>query len=693
MGALPSRLVPRGPKADDRLVQGFEDRNLEPYEVVLSRSEYEAWGLAWNVRAHAAKRLQVAGVDPCSPAGRWNQGQQAAGLRGIRRGDELFEVNGYSGHSGMREQLSASRAARLLFRPDSQDLAIPKLHPMESKIGPDSVKNTFIHYGNSRDDADTTDDIQPRRLSLSDPLPLSSLPMQLEDDRLSEASFYSVDSCASSLSRSSGSQNQPSSGRSCPSTDWEFQGYQCRDGQMLPPFARSGSSEQASSSSGRGKRRRRASAPAWQLAPMPVQPAQPIQPVPPCPMPNQMQNSLPSQVPFPPTMVPVMVPLVGAPPGQHFLAMASMAPMAPIAPMPSVGVAVPFPNAPMASETEVPCQSFDRQEVSLEPQEVDPGVEKVSDLSNQGNQGDRGQGGQGDQGGQGGQGEGDQSSQPLLGAQMACQREEFPKLRKKPTRRGGKRARHRPCHAAGAAMEWASSVGSAETPSFGEPGSGEEAEGEDELDGPDPKALDSVPVSKPRSFYPLAARLRVASAGQKPKGADEPNAIAEGSKGKPKESGCDEVEWAIKEPEEWPVRRIEAIEEVEPEPASASDVSDLPQREPARKGTPEACPEPHPRVTDLDSEQVIGRRVQITGLTKTPEFNGQWGKVTHFDATCERYSVQLLPAEGIPMIVKLRGENLHMPAVLSLRFEESQEKDTWQPALRAVKTAACRLLQ
>ena len=279
-----------------------------------------------------------------------------------------------------------------------------------------------------------------------------------------------------------------------------------------------------------------------------------------------------------------MVPLVGAPPGQHFLAMASMAPMAPIAPMPSVGVAVPFPNAPMASETEVPCQSFDRQEVSLEPQEVDPGVEKVSDLSNQGNQGDRGQGGQGDQGGQGGQGEGDQSSQPLLGAQMACQREEFPKLRKKPTRRGGKRARHRPCHAAGAAMEWASSVGSAETPSFGEPGSGEEAEGEDELDGPDPKALDSVPVSKPRSFYPLAARLRVASAGQKPKGADEPNAIAEGSKGKPKESGCDEVEWAIKEPEEWPVRRIEAIEEVEPEPASASDVSDLPQREPARKG-------------------------------------------------------------------------------------------------------------
>ncbi len=28
----------------------------------------------------------------------------------------------------------------------------------------------------------------------------------------------------------------------------------------------------------------------------------------------------------------------------------------------------------------------------------------------------------------------------------------------------------------------------------------------------------------------------------------------------------------------------------------------------------------------LAKEQVVGRRVQITGLTKTPEFNGQWGK-------------------------------------------------------------------
>ena len=34
-------------------------------------------------------------------------------------------------------------------------------------------------------------------------------------------------------------RNQPSSGLSCPSTDWEFQGYQCNDGQMLPPFSHS----------------------------------------------------------------------------------------------------------------------------------------------------------------------------------------------------------------------------------------------------------------------------------------------------------------------------------------------------------------------------------------------------------------------------------------------------------------------
>ena len=176
------------------------------------------------------------------------------------------------------------------------------------------------------------------------------------------------------------------------------------------------------------------------------------------------------------------------------------------------------------------------------------------------------------------------------------------KVRKKPTRRGGKRARHRPCHAAAAAMEWASSVGSAETPSFGEPGSGEEAEGEEGDDEEkeekedadlklfqdsgrkDSKDSKNQLSSKPRSFYPLAARLRVASAGLKPsaKSKDESRATSSFIKTSKKIGEADEVELATTKEDwmtEYPMRpsQIEVIEEVEPEPASASDVSDLKQ--------------------------------------------------------------------------------------------------------------------
>ena len=190
--------------------------------------------------------------------------------------------------------------------------------------------------------------------------------------------------------------------------------------------------------------------------------------------------------------------------------------------------------------------------------------------------------------------------------------------RKKPTRRGGKRARHRPCHAAAAAMEWASSVGSAETPSFGEPASGEEAEGEGETQGREAR-LEAVPMSmpvsaqvreepkaskasKPRSFYPLAARLRV-SAGLKqgPQGGSaqvhevksdanksetvtmvEPKKAADWSCAWSKDEALNDA--IARDAREWPRHTIEVIEEVEPEPASASDVSDIPtQAEPAKR--------------------------------------------------------------------------------------------------------------
>jgi len=295
-----------------------------------------------------------------------------------------------------------------------------------------------------------------------------------------------------------------------------------------------------------------------------------------------------------------------------------------------------------------------------------------------------------------------QSSQPAV-----------PAPRKKPTRRGGKRARHRPCHAAAAALEWASSVGSAETPSFGEPASGEEAEGEGE-----PSEARAEPVvqnrvkeaskaSKPRSFYPLAARLRVASAGLKldangaadeiHKAATPSQRKAEAIESRTKEAWhpCkDEALDAITHSMDWPKRTIEVIEEVEPEPASASDVSDIPHAaEPGRevaKGvtfSEKLPPARNRQPRAAADDKIVGRRVQITGLVKTPEFNGQWGKVEDFDSRSGRYGVQLLPVEGVPMIVKLRGENLRMPPVLSLRFEghghgRKAKKDAWKPSLR-----------
>lgn len=40
---------------------------------------------------------------------------------------------------------------------------------------------------------------------------------------------------------------------------------------------------------------------------------------------------------------------------------------------------------------------------------------------------------------------------------------------------------------------------------------------------------------------------------------------------------------------------------------------------------------------------MVGRRVQITDLTKTPEFNGQWGKATdaYWSDTGENVQLEL----------------------------------------------------
>ncbi|CAE8719543.1 unnamed protein product, partial [Polarella glacialis] len=84
-------------------------------QVFLERSPGEAWGFAWHVRAYAAQRFLVAGIDPNSPAGRWGQERQAKGLAAIGRGDELLSANLASLHGTIRRELVVADKVCLRF--------------------------------------------------------------------------------------------------------------------------------------------------------------------------------------------------------------------------------------------------------------------------------------------------------------------------------------------------------------------------------------------------------------------------------------------------------------------------------------------------------------------------------------------------------------------------------------------------
>ncbi|CAE8605660.1 unnamed protein product, partial [Polarella glacialis] len=179
-----------------------EDTDADAYEVILSRTDTEAWGFAWNVGAHAVQRLLVAGIDPTSPAGRWNAQQQVQHSRGICRGDELVEVNGASDHARMRRELVATSVARFVFRRPAEAEAVAAAAadfasrraareraaacllamPLRGSAPPVSIKNTFIHVncdGDFGDDEvrarDTTSHCPEAQLSRSDPLPMRSV--------------------------------------------------------------------------------------------------------------------------------------------------------------------------------------------------------------------------------------------------------------------------------------------------------------------------------------------------------------------------------------------------------------------------------------------------------------------------------------------------------------------------------------
>lgn len=813
--------------------QPADDTDPDTLDVVLSRSDAEAWGFAWNVSAHASQRLVVAGVDPRSPAGRWNTAQHESGLRPICRGDELLEVNGVSAHDAMRRELVAALVARLLFRrpiQEEEELAaavtaaalarqrraarersaaaladsslwisgheLPKPAERMSSRQTVSVKNTFIHMKCDSDPGDgaRTPDSQSSRcpggqLSLSDPLCRASGKGHMSPSKLSDAggqsddSFCSATSGTSKVSQSSG-ERRPSSreGESCPSTDWEFQAYQGHAVQV------SGSQAQHQ----------------WHMQPGHV------------------------VHPSAAAMVPMLVPVVGVQSGQPVFA------MQPLAAAIGVPMTIPLPGCrsdmPLAGHT-AGCQAAARPEggsaTRVIPKHAPPPPNYPPPAQG------RKQARHAVPSGPPPAYRPYQDGKTEEVAQRACSAapsrkhceatamvgpaaseqhhvidqfsgdtkladiNEHPSQataeprKKKPTRRGGKRARHRPCHVAAAASDWASSIGSIETPSFGDLGSGEEAEGEadseaevqvDLLSG-NPLISRSIPeapsVSRPpakRSFYPPAGRLKIA-AGLEPladrvrsREREAPEETKHAREHTKAEAGllrykqeCPtfgrslDMSASIKQAspiffnsgakefdDEAADSHGEAIDEVEPEPGTASDFSDPPSTiaSAAQKVQPSVEQKPQPSVElafatatiaslgvspvgtassatapegwplptcaiakdsanvpevvdarsparpDDASEAIVGRRAQVIGLVRTPEYNGQWGQVQDFDPNLGRYDVTVLASDGPPVIVKLRRENLYIPKAVFLCFEGDAKPEKPHQSSRAAAEAA-----
>lgn len=104
----PSRLQPprqeAGPSQEADLSEGQDGTTR--YQASLERSGTAAWGFAWNVAALAMKRLILAGVDPASPAGAWNTKRKEDGCQPMQRGDEVVAVNEITTYSEMRKELA-----------------------------------------------------------------------------------------------------------------------------------------------------------------------------------------------------------------------------------------------------------------------------------------------------------------------------------------------------------------------------------------------------------------------------------------------------------------------------------------------------------------------------------------------------------------------------------------------------------
>lgn len=70
-----------------------------------------------------------------------------------------------------------------------------------------------------------------------------------------------------------------------------------------------------------------------------------------------------------------------------------------------------------------------------------------------------------------------------------------------------------------------------------------------------------------------------------------------------------------------------------------------------------------PASNPMSSDDLVGQSVLITGLKQSPQFNGRWGLVDAYDATMQRYVVQVFMGEpgASPVTAKLRRESLVVP--------------------------------
>lgn len=92
-----------------------EDSRRNGLEVCLERLPGEAWGFAWHSKAFCEQRLIVVGIDPDSPAGRWQLQREHQGLPTVQRGDELVCANDVTQHSSMQISLVVANRLRLKF--------------------------------------------------------------------------------------------------------------------------------------------------------------------------------------------------------------------------------------------------------------------------------------------------------------------------------------------------------------------------------------------------------------------------------------------------------------------------------------------------------------------------------------------------------------------------------------------------